>query len=120
MDLFVNLSGLLLIAAIVWWFWLSRPGAAPAAPASQPVEIRVREGAYDPSRIRATRGRPLTLRFIREDPAPCAAVVLFPDLGISRELPMNRGVEITLTPERKGRFEFTCQMGMYRGELVIL
>ena len=114
----VNAAGLLLIVAIVGWFWLSRPRAQRLS-GTTPIDILVDSGVYTPSRIEVARGQPVTLRFPRKDPSPCAEKVLFDDLGIGRDLPIDHPVEIVLTPDRAGEFDFTCQMKMYRGTLVV-
>ena len=49
-------------------------------------------------------------------PGPCAEKVLFDDLGVSAELPL--GKSVTVTPDKPGEYEFTCQMRMYRGTLM--
>lgn len=116
-EILVTLGGVLAMAGIVWWFWLSQPRAVRAAPRSV-VDIRVEGGTYQPAALRVKAGRPLTLRFLRLDASPCAETVVFADLGISAELPLGKPQEVTLPPLRKGTHEFTCQMGMYRGQLV--
>ena len=113
----INLSGLALIGLIVWWFWLYRPKAARAA-GPQPIEILVADGIYTPARIEVLAGKPVTLRFIRKDPSPCAEKVLFDDLGMSADLPLGEPVDVTVAPPQPGEYEFTCQMKMYRGTLV--
>ena len=81
-SLLVNLGALGLIALIIWWFWMSRPQARRAQGA-QPIEILVDNGVYTPARIEVPVGRPVTLRFVRKDPSPCAEKVLFDELGVS-------------------------------------
>jgi plastocyanin domain-containing protein len=83
-----------------------------------PIEIIVDNGVYTPARIEVPAGQPVTLRFVRKDPSPCAEKVLFDDLGISADLPLGKPVDVTMTPPRPGEYEFTCQMRMYRGTLV--
>ena len=112
----IDLTGLLLIGFIVWWFWLYRPAGQVAGGT---VEVRVKDGSYDPAFITAKLGQPLRLRFIREDATPCAEYVLFEDFGIQQRLPLGEPVEFTITPDRAGRFDFTCQMQMYRGVLTV-
>jgi len=114
----VNLLGLALIAFIIWWFWLWRPESETSSTAGT-IEVRVRDGAYDPAYISARVGEPLHLRFIREDATPCAEFVVFEAFGIQKQLPLGESVEFTLTPERAGEFDFTCQMQMYRGRLIV-
>lgn len=111
-----NLLGLLLIALIVWWFWLYRPAGTEAV-AAEPLQIRVHHGVYEPDHIRVALPGPFRLRFVREDPSPCAATVAFEDFDISAELPLNETVEIELDPNRPGRYRFTCPMRMYQGTL---
>ncbi len=113
----VNILGLLLIGFIIWWFWLYRPSAAVTAAPGQIVEIHVRDGVYEPALIQATAGKGISLKFIREDDAACAAQVLFPELGIQKELPLGRPVVVRIVPEQPGDYGFQCQMGMYRGVL---
>ncbi|BAU49967.1 plastocyanin [Sulfurifustis variabilis] len=116
-SVLVNLTGLVLIGFIVWWFWLSGPRAARVA-ASGPVEVLVENGVYTPPVIEVPAGRPVTLRFLRKDPSPCAEQVRFDSLGIAAELPVGKPRDLTVLPGQPGEYEFTCQMRMYRGRLI--
>lgn len=113
----INLVGLALIGLIVMWFWLYRPKTLHST-GSQPIEITVADGVYTPARIEVPAGKPVTLRFLRRDPSPCAEKALFSSLGISADLPVDKPVDVTVTPTQPGEYVFTCQMGMYRGALV--
>jgi plastocyanin domain-containing protein len=118
MDLLaVTLGGLLAIAAIVWWFWLSSPETVHADD-SQSVEIRVEGDTYQPSVVEVPAGKPFALRFLRLDANPCAEKVVFGSLGISADLPLGKPQIISLGSLQPGIYEFTCQMGMYRGRLI--
>lgn len=117
-TILVNLAALLLLGFIIGWFWLSKPRAKQVA-TGEPIEIIVDDGVYTPARIKVPVGKPVTLRFIRQDASPCAEKVLFDDFGISAELPIGKPHDLTLTPKQRGEFEFTCQMRMYRGKLVV-
>lgn len=118
MSLFVNLTGVLLIAFIVWWFWVYK-SRTEAAVEGDKIDIIVDSGVYEPSLIHAPLGKPVTLRFIRKDSNPCAEKVIFSDLDISADLTVDKPYDLTFTPEKAGEFEFTCQMAMYRGKLVV-
>ena len=113
----VNVAGLAFIALIVWWFWLSRPAARRAD--AEPVTVVVEDGVYSPARIEVPRGQPVVLRFLRKDPSPCAAKVIFADLDVSAELPIGEERELRLEPPQAGEYEFTCEMHMYRGSLLV-
>jgi plastocyanin domain-containing protein len=114
----VNIGGLVAVGLIIWWFWLSRPRAQRAVSA-RPIEIIVDNGVYTPARIEVPAGKRVTLRFIRKDPSPCAEKVLFDDLDISADLPVGRPYDVSFTPDKVGEHDFTCQMRMYRGSLVV-
>ena len=103
---------------IAWWFWLSRPKARSES-GVKPIEILVDNGVYSPSRIEVPVGRPIILRFLRKDASPCAEKVLFNDYDIAADLPVDEATDVVVIPKEPGEFEFTCQMQMYRGQLVV-
>ena len=80
--------------------------------------IRV-HGDYSPNTIYARAGEPLRLVFRREETATCSERVIFPDFGKSAMLPPYQDVTIELEPEAAGEYEFTCQMGMLHGRLIV-
>jgi hypothetical protein len=90
-----------------------------AATLADAIRINVTASGYQPSQISVKRGQPLKLAFYRADAQNCAGTVLFPQLNISRQLPVGEPVIIELTPENAGELHFTCGMGMYRGTLVV-
>ncbi|HEX9665967.1 MAG TPA: cupredoxin domain-containing protein [Thermodesulfobacteriota bacterium] len=114
----VNSIGIILIIFVIWWFWLSKKGAGTAVQGSS-IDIIVDGGVYDPSVIHTKVGKPTTLRFIRKDSSPCAEKVIFSEMGISADLPVGKPYELTITPQKTGVFDFTCQMAMYRGKLIV-
>lgn len=117
-TLLVNILGLAAAAFIVWWFWLSNnPPEAKAGAGA--LDIIVDGGVYEPSVIRAAAGKPLRLRFLRKDKSPCAEKVIFSGLDVSAELPVGQPREVEFTPKSPGEYEFTCQMAMYRGKLIV-
>jgi plastocyanin domain-containing protein len=117
MTIVINIVGVLLIGLIVWWFILVKPKAIKVL--NNKINIKVHDGIYDPSVIEAKVGETILLSFLREDKSPCAEVVIFEKLDISSMLPLNKQREITLTINTPGEYDFTCQMGMYRGKLIV-
>lgn len=116
----VNLAGLLLIGLIIWWFWISRPPALDQDRlVNDSIDIAVENGVYTPPRIEVHSGQSIRLRFLRKDPSPCAEKVIFDQLGLSVDLPLNKTVEVPISLPEKGTYEFTCQMRMYHGELIV-
>ena len=117
-SMIVNVLGVILIGLIIYWFWLSSPRKITASKTT-PIEIRVKDGVYTPSHIEVNKGELIRLRFVREDPSPCAAKVIFSSLNKSLELPLNSSAEIVLQPQQAGEIDFTCEMQMYRGKLSV-
>lgn len=114
----VNSAALIVVGLIVWWFWSSKPRARRESGA-KPIEIVVDQGVYTPSRIEVPVGRPIILRFVRKDPSPCAEKVLIDEFDIAADLPVGEPTDVVIIPKDPGEFEFTCQMRMYRGQLVV-
>ncbi len=96
-------------------------GEDPPAPAEggARVAIEVGAGGYDPARVEATAGEPLTLVFTRVTEAGCGDEVVIASQDIRRSLPLNEAVEITFTPEESGDLRFSCGMDMYDGTIVV-
>lgn len=117
-DLMINVLGLMLIAAIIWWFWMSSV-KAKTIDNSQLIEILVEDGVYTPARIEVSANKKFTLRFIRKDASPCAEKVLFEGMDKNLVLPLGQPVEIELNLPTSGEFAFTCEMQMYRGSLLV-
>ena len=93
--------------------------AQPAdRPATREIEIIV-EGGYKPERIAVQEGERIRLRFVRKDFGPCTREVVFPQLGIRRELPTNKPVIVELPVLSPGAYEFKCGMNMTKGLLVV-
>ncbi|TWX54644.1 cupredoxin domain-containing protein [Colwellia hornerae] len=119
--LIINLIGLGLIALIVWWFWLYKPQSTQVSDEHNISEITVviEDGIYQPANISLLENKTLNIKFIRKDESPCAATVLFPDLEISADLPLNKEFSVQLPAMKKGEYAFHCQMKMYNGSVVV-
>ena len=117
----VDLAGLALIAGIVWFFWLVKAKGVKAALTSggyQEQMILVK-GGYTPDVIVLERGKPARLKFVRQESVSCSEMVLIPAFNKSAQLPEGETVAVELMPTETGEFEFACQMGMFRGKLVV-
>lgn len=117
----VLLTGLALIASIVWFFWLKRSVGARATEVSggyQEVMILVK-GGYTPDTIIVRHGKPVRLNFRREETASCSDRVIFADFNKSADLPTGQTVPVELLPKEPGEYAFACPMGMFRGRLIV-
>jgi plastocyanin domain-containing protein len=80
-----------------------------------PVKITVTKNGYEPWKVRAWKGVPLTLVVTRTTDETCATELVLPEYGIDRELPLNEPVTITFTPARAGELRYACAMNMFQG-----
>ncbi|MFA7554160.1 MAG: cupredoxin domain-containing protein, partial [Spongiibacteraceae bacterium] len=55
--LFINITGVVLIGLIVWWFWLYKPKEAELG--EDDLVILVENGTYHPSLIKLPSGQPV-------------------------------------------------------------
>jgi plastocyanin domain-containing protein len=120
-KLLVTLGGLGAIAFIVWFFWLWRKEGVQAVLTSSGYQeaLILVKGGYTPDVIVVEHGRPVRLNFRREETAACSEMVIFSDFNKSAKLPTGETVSIELMPEKPGAYEFACQMGMFRGRLIV-
>lgn len=81
----------------------------------EPVKIAVTGKGYEPWRVRAWKGVPLTLVVTRTTDTTCATELVLPEYGISEKLPLGQPVTITFTPTRAGELRYACAMNMIQG-----
>lgn len=120
-KILVLIGGTGVIGFIVWFFWLVKKEGVKAALASsgyQEAMILVK-GGYTPDVIRVEAGKPVRLKFRREETSSCSEMVVFPDFQKSAHLSSGEIVNVVLMPKTPGRYEFQCEMGMLRGKLVV-
>jgi plastocyanin domain-containing protein len=116
----VTIGGLMMVGFIVWFFWGPKKSGSHAAyndTGYQEAAIQVKNG-YNPSRIIVQSGKPVRFEFLREEKSSCSEMVVFPDLQKSAMLPVGKKVVIELPPMEEGIYDFTCQMGMYKGKVI--
>lgn len=120
-DILVIAGGLALNAGIAWFFWGPRTGGYRAAVATSGYQeaLVLVKGGYTPDVIVVQHGRPVRLNFRREEEAACSEMVILSDFGRSARLPRGETVAVEFLPEQPGEYEFACQMGMFRGKLVV-
>jgi len=85
----------------------------------EPVKITVTKNGFEPWRIEARAGVPLTLVVTRTTDETCATELVLPEHGIDRKLPLGEPVTITFTPARAGELRYACAMNMFQGTIVV-
>ncbi len=91
----------------------ARPGAARI------VAVSAGEEGFEPSQIEAKQGEQVTLRFTRKSKDTCADKVVFPELGVTKDLPLNQPVDIEVPTAKSRTLSFQCGMGMFKSSVVI-
>lgn len=116
----VDIAGFALIFWVAWYFWFSKKEGERAAVAGVNQEALVTvKGGYTPDVIVVKAGKPVRLVFHRQESSPCSERVVFKDFDKSNLLPEGEKVPVEFVPEKPGEYEFSCQMGMYRGRLIV-
>ncbi len=93
--------------------------SASPAPASGKVSVTVGQDGFVPNAVTANKGQPLTLEFKRITDKTCATQVVFPELNITKDLPLNSPVAISIPTDQPRKLAFQCGMGMYKSSVVI-
>ncbi len=112
----VTTIGILIIAAIYWFFFGKKEEATEVGDQATVVV----DGGYKPSVIRIPQGKPVKLTFLRKDQSACLEDIYFPDYKIKTYLPINTPVTVTLPPSRVGTSSFHCGMDMYHGRIEVV
>ena len=114
-KIFVTVFGVMGIVFVYWFFLMKKDKEVSV---SDSVDIIV-EGGYSPEVISIPKGKTTTLNFIRRDKSSCLEEVILSDFKIRKFLPLNQKVSIEITPEKKGKFDFTCGMNMFHGKIIV-
>jgi plastocyanin domain-containing protein len=92
----------------------SRPQAS-----EKPVQVNVDEQGFHPASLSLKAQVPAKITFLRTTDKTCATAVAIPDYNIKKELPLNKPVELELTPQKTGEITFVCGLNMFKGKLVV-
>ncbi len=114
-KILVTISGLGLIS-LIWWFFFGKKDEEVLAGDSIGVLV---DGGYKPASIRIKKGKTTTLKITRRDPNSCLEEIILPEFKIKKYLPLNKEIEIAITPQKEGEFGFHCGMNMYHGKIIV-
>jgi plastocyanin domain-containing protein len=95
----------------------STSNGAPLA--SMSVNIEANEKGFTPSSFDLQKGAPATLIFRRTTDKTCATEVVFPELKLTKDLPLMVPVPVEVPTGEARTVVFQCGMGMYKGKAVI-
>ena len=95
-----------------------RPRATVAIPADA-LKLQVGASGFAPASLQIAAGKPIKLALTRDTESNCASRIVFPSLGLTRDLPLGATVVIDLPALPAGEVRFTCGMGMYKGAILV-
>jgi plastocyanin domain-containing protein len=83
------------------------------------VELSVTDKGFEPANITLKKGEPVHLLVTRKTDSTCATAIDIKDMGIRKDLPLNKAVAIDFTPQKSGEIHYLCGMGMIGGVLLV-
>lgn len=86
----------------------------------QKVTIQVIDSGYSPNYIKVAKGTPVELTLQSDNVYSCALSFVFKEFNIKTFLDSTDTQSFTFTPDKSGKFRFTCSMGMYSGVLEVI
>ena len=89
---------------------------------SCPTCVIASDQGFVPASLSLAKGAPGSkqgVTFTRTTNETCATEVVFPDLNIKQDLPLNQPVTVQVPTEAARTLTFQCGMGMYKSALVV-
>ncbi|MDO8507442.1 MAG: sulfite exporter TauE/SafE family protein [bacterium] len=85
----------------------------------QEVTINLTDNGYQPDSIKLKKGVPTKVTLKTSGTLGCIRAFVVPSLNIQKVLPKTGTDSFEFTPDKTGTINFTCSMGMYKGEFVV-
>jgi len=95
------------------------PALAPAPAGVQQAAVNVGKHGFSPNEVKLEKGKPAQLMFVRTTDETCAMQVVFPELKIEKELPLNTPVRVDIPTTEARTLTFQCGMAMYKSAVLI-
>ncbi len=86
----------------------------------QKITIDISNSGYSPEYFTVKQNVPVELRLVTNNVYSCAAAFSFRQFNIFQVLNPTDERAFTFTPTKKGKFTFSCSMGMYSGVMEVI
>jgi plastocyanin domain-containing protein len=109
----------LVVAALLLSAGCEKKTVAEPVPTSGDVKIEANQKGYVPPAVALKKGAPARLIFTRTSDDTCATEVVFPELKIKKDLPLNTPVTVDVPTDSARTLTFACGMDMFKGSVVV-
>jgi plastocyanin domain-containing protein len=82
---------------------------------AQKVEMAVTEQGFVPATVAVKKGQTVQLVITRKTDSTCAKDILVEGTDIHQQLPLNKPVTVSFTPEKSGELRYGCGMNKMVG-----
>ncbi len=109
----------------ITWFFSEERFAQPTSSvtqlaSSQRATIIVSNSGYSPNYLSVQVNKPVQLTLESNETYSCALSFVLKEFNVSVDLKPTDSQTISFTPTKKGRYTYTCSMGMYSGTLDVI
>lgn len=113
--------GIILIIAILWWFFGKHTEQAGDASVNGHVQEAtvVVKGGYSPSTVVLKKGIPGKVNFDMKDSTACLSHVVFSKLGVDEDLAKQPVTTVDIPTDKSGEYDFACGMDMFHGKVIV-
>jgi len=112
-----------LVSPITYFFSderFSNVAVTPTTNGIQTVSIEVLDNGYNPNYLKVKKGIPVELTLTSNGVYSCALSFILKEFGVRASLKATDSQTLTFTPNKAGKFIYTCSMGMYSGTLEVI
>jgi len=100
-----------------------RAEAPPPSPAAssgvQEVQLVVTDAGFQPAEVAVAKDRPIRLTVTRKTNQTCATEIVFKEIDVKKDLPLDQAVTIDLPAQSSGTLNYACGMNMVKGALFV-
>jgi plastocyanin domain-containing protein len=95
------------------------PAASPITVAGKRIDVKASGEGFTPNNVAVKKGEATTLVFTRTTNDTCATKVVFPELKLEKDLPLNQPVPVEVPVDKDRTLAFQCGMGMFKSKVVV-
>jgi plastocyanin domain-containing protein len=96
------------------------PTPSPVASSGvQEVQLVVTDAGFQPAEVAVAKDRPIRLTVTRKTNQTCATEIVFKEIDVKKDLPLDQAVTIDLPAQQSGTLNYACGMNMIKGSLIV-